>query len=100
DNTMFKFWLFARATCNRGGTLSIADKRGANKIVSVNRMGLSVRIFLWSLVNVLTTTFLVLSIPLLLSTAETHLDFVLNAAASIFIIELDDIEPKKCVAIE
>lgn len=43
-------------------------------------------------VNHLIQVILVYSLPLVLCTSETYMDFVLNAAATIFIIELDDTE--------
>jgi len=43
------------------------------------------------LVNVFGACFILMSLPLLLANSENRLEFVLNAAATVFIVELDDL---------
>lgn len=63
--------------------------RRAQKVL-LRKSDLYTRLSLSIVVNYVIQQVLVTSLPIMLCTSETYMDFVLNAAATIFIIELDD----------
>ena len=51
-------------------------------------------------INVLGLAVVTTTIPVFLCTSETYMDFVLNAAATIFIVQLDDLKQEMTFVIE
>ena len=72
------------------------------KEVKLESWRLASRVTFSFLVNYVLQQLLVSSLPLMLCSSENYMDFVLNSAATIFIIELDDIsgEDEFCVTID
>jgi len=96
DASAMIFWIYAFR--HAGGSFVEADKDDS-KPITVSCSNLVVRFTLWTMVNVVGQTALIMTVPLLLCTSQTYMDFVLNAAASIFIIELDDCDSKSFRAV-
>jgi hypothetical protein len=67
----------------------------SGKAFSPTKCEYSVRWYLFTLVNVGCQALLIGTLPLLLAQSEVPMDFVLNAAATIFVIELDDLADPK-----
>ena len=51
-------------------------------------------------INVLGLAVVTTTIPVFLCTSETYMDFVLNAAATIFIVQLDDLTHSTTIVLE
>ena len=83
-------WLNTDAKCQEEGG-SMHHMSYANKYMRLFGTG-SINIFGLAIV---TTT-----IPVFLCTSETYMEFVLNAAATLFIVELDDLQHSTTIVLE
>ena len=60
--------------------------------VEMSHTNRNLRLFLASTINIVGLAIVTTTIPVFLCTSETYMDFVLNAAATLFIVELDNLK--------
>lgn len=95
------YWAFIGvvAECNVS-KLRYTDIRRYIGAWKPNKWTILTRFAAAKLVNVVGATFIFMTLPLLLSSSETKLDFVLNCSATVFIVELDDLSGSAPMEIE
>ena len=79
-----------------------AECRGQNgtETRKMSQISKYLRIFGSSTINVFGLAIVTTTIPVFLCTSETYMDFVLNAAATIFIVQLDDLKNPTTIVLE
>ena len=81
-----------------------AKCRGQNgtvtRVRTMSQANRSLRLLGSSAINVLGLAIVTTTIPVFLCTSETYIDFVLNAAATLFIVELDDLTHSTTIVIQ
>lgn len=87
------FWCKVSLATNDGEILH--DEKGQQIVLKDIRASLIVRMFVSAAVNALGLFWTILLLPLQLASSESFTEFVLNAIAVFFIVELDDLEPHK-----
>ena len=87
------FWCKVSLATNDGEVLQ--DEKGKQIILKDMRASLIIRMFVSATVNGWGLFWTILLLPLQLASSESFTDFVLNAIAVFFIVELDDLEPCK-----
>lgn len=66
----------------------------------MSQVGRYLRLFGSSAINLLGLAIVTTTIPVFLCTSETYIDFVLNAAATLFIVELDDLTDSTTIVLQ
>ena len=88
---LLKFERFSSIWLNNKGTKCQAQNaKGEFQVVRVLHTYKFFRLFLAGTINIVGLAIVTTTIPVFLCTSETYISFVLNAAATLFIVELDD----------
>ena len=70
------------------------------KVSPISLVNMYLRLLGATAINVVGLAIVTTTIPVFLCTSETYMDFVLNAAATIFIVQLDDLTNDTTIALE
>jgi len=87
------FWCKVSLATNDGEVLQ--DEKGRQIVLKNKRVTLICRMFVSAMVNGWGLFWTITLLPLQLASSESFTDFVLNAIAVFFIVELDDLDPEK-----
>ena len=94
-----QFWLFTDLWIISNKEAECRGHSGTRKhrISHANR---DLRLLGTIAINVIGLAIVTTTLPVFLCTSETYMDFVLNAAATIFIVQLDDLKQEMTFVIE
>ena len=89
---LLKFERFSSLWLNNNGTKCRAQNAKGEFQVHISHTTKNLRLFLAGTINIVGLAIVTTTIPVFLCTSETYIAFVLNAAATLFIVELDDLK--------
>ena len=89
---LLKFERFSSLWLNNKGTKCRAQNAKGEFQVHISHTNKNLRLFLAGTINIVGLAIVTTTIPVFLCTSETYIAFVLNAAATLFIVELDDLK--------
>ena len=89
---LLKFERFSSLWLNNNGTKCRAQNAKGEFQVHISHTNKNLRLFLAGTINIVGLAIVTTTIPVFLCTSETYIAFVLNAAATLFIVELDDLK--------
>ena len=94
-----QFWLFTDLWIISNKEAECRGHSGTRKhrISHANR---DLRLLGTIAINVIGLAIVTTTLPVFLCTSETYMDFVLNAAATLFIVELDDLAHETTIVLE
>ena len=98
--TLLRFERFASLLLNNMGAKCKAKGAKGDSQVQISRFNSSLRLFGAGTINIVGLAIVTTTIPVFLCTSETYMDFVLNAAATIFIVQLDDLTHSTTIVLE
>jgi len=89
--TLLKFERFSSLWLNKRAKCQAHNAKGEFE-VHISHTNKDLRLFLAFTINIVGLAIVTTTIPVFLCTSETYIAFVLNAAATLFIVELDDLK--------
>ena len=97
--TIGRFWRFTALWLRYNNDAECRGQKGT-KTRNMSQVSRYLRLFGSSAINLLGLAIVTTTIPVFLCTSETYIDFVLNAAATLFIVELDDLTDSTTIVLQ
>ena len=89
--TLLKFQRFSSLCLDEGAKCQAQNAKGKFQ-VRISYTNKNLRLFIAGAINIVGLAIVTTTMPVFLCTSETYMDFVLNAAATLFIVQLDDLK--------